>query len=65
MQIFVTDLKDNLQIINYESNIIPRKNEILYFSHHGQYIVKEIEYIISDDRTINTLIWIDIKVKKI
>lgn len=65
MQIFVTDLKDNLQIINYESSIIPRKNEILYFSHHGQYIVKEIEYIISDDRTINTLIWIDIKVKKI
>lgn len=65
MQIFVTDLKDNLQIINYESIIIPRKNEILYFSHHGQYIVKEIEYIISDDRTINTLIWIDIKVKKI
>ena len=65
MQIFVEDLKDNLRITNYESSIIPRKNEILYFPHHGQYIVKEIEYIISDDKEINTFMWIDIKVKKI
>lgn len=65
MQIFVEDLKDNLRITNYESSIIPKKNEILYFPHHGQYIVKEIEYIISDDKEINTFMWIDIKVKKI
>lgn len=65
MQIFVEDLKENLRIVNYESSIIPKKDEILYFPHHGQYIVKDIEYVISDDKEINTLMWIDIKVKKI
>ena len=55
MQIFVEDLKENLPIVNYESNIIPKKDEILYFPHHGQYIVKDIIYVISDDREINTL----------
>ena len=63
MQIFVEDLKENLRIV-YESSIIPKKNEILYFSHHGQYIVKDVKYVISDDRKINTLMWIDIKVEK-
>lgn len=65
MQIFVEDLKENLQMVKYESSIIPKKNEILHFPHHGQYIVKDIEYVISDDKEINTLMWIDIKVKKI
>ena len=50
----------------YTSDIIPRKNEILYFPHFGSFKVKNIIYRISDDnnKDENKLMWIDIYVNK-
>ena len=49
----------------YTSDIIPRKNEILYFPHFGSFKVKNIIYRISDDnnkKDENKLMSIDIYV---
>ena len=43
MQIFVEDLKENLQMVKYESSIIPKKNEIL------QMQLLEPKFIILDE----------------
>ena len=50
----------------YTSDIIPRKNEILYFPHFGNFKVEKIVYRISDDnnKDENKLMWIDIYVNK-
>lgn len=51
---------------HYTSDVIPRKNEILYFPHFGSFKVKNIIYRISDDnnKDENKLMWIDIYVNK-
>lgn len=49
------------RIIQYKSNIIPRKDEILFFPHFGSFIVKEVIHHISDDsEDKNKLMWINI-----
>jgi len=52
--------------LHYASDVIPRKNEILYFPHFGNFKVEKIVYRISDDnnKDENKLMWIDIYVNK-
>ena len=47
--------------IQYESNIMPRENEILNFPHFGTFKINRIVYRISDDDTKhNKVMWIDV-----
>ena len=46
--------------IQYESNIMPRKNEILNFPHFGTFKINRIIYRISDDTEHNKVMWIDV-----
>ena len=46
--------------IQYESNIMPRENEILYFPHFGTFKVNRVVYRISDDTRHNKVMWIDV-----
>ena len=48
------------------SDVVPRKNEILYFPHFGSFKVEKIVYRISDDnnKDENKLMWIDVYVNK-
>lgn len=50
----------------YTSDIIPRKNETLYFPHFGNFKVEKIVHRISDDnnKNENKLMWIDIYVNE-
>ena len=59
-------VRSEYRIFCYTSDIIPRKNEILYFPHFGNFKVEKIVYRISDDnnKDENKLIWIDIYVNK-
>lgn len=42
--------------ITYESNIMPRENEILNFPHFGTFKINRIVYRISDDSKHNKVI---------
>ena len=46
--------------ITYESNIMPRENEILNFPHFGTFKINRIVYRISDDAKHNKVMWIDV-----
>ena len=66
MKIFVEEI-DSEYFITYTSNIIPRKDEILYFIHYGAYKVIDVIYRISDDNINeedNKIMWIELKVEK-
>lgn len=71
MRIYVEELKDvdgdlrYTPLINYESNIIPRRGESLCFVHFGLFVVTDIIYRISDDSDDNKCMWIEIDVEKV
>ena len=68
MKIYVEEIDSEHPIITYTSNIIPRKDEILYFVHYGTYKVIDVIYRISDDNDYeedNKIMWIELKVEKI
>ena len=71
MKIYVEELKDvdgdlrYMPLINYESNIIPRSGESLFFVHFGLFVVTDIIYRISDDSDDNKCMWIEIRVEKV
>ena len=71
MRIYVEELKDvdgdlrYMPLINYKSNIIPRRGESLFFVHFGLFVVTDIIYRISDDSNDNKCMWIEIRVEKI
>lgn len=46
--------------IQYESNIMPRENEILNFPHFGTFKINRVVYRISDDSKHNEVMWIDV-----
>ena len=72
MKIYVEELKDAngdlryyMPLTNYESNIIPRRGESLFFVHFGLFVVTDIIYRISDDSDDNKCMWIEIRVEKV
>ena len=71
MKIYVEELKDvdgdlrYMPLTNYESNIIPRRGESLFFVHFGLFVITDIIYRISDDSDDNKCMWIEIRVEKV
>lgn len=62
MYIYVHSENKNFK---YYSDIIPKKDEILYFPHFGSYKIEKIIYNISDDTLYNKLMFIDIYTSKV
>ena len=67
MKIYVEEIDAEYSITTYTSNIIPRKDEILYLVHFGAYKVIDVIYRISDDNICeedNKIMWVELKVEK-
>lgn len=62
VEIAIIDL-DGHVFISYKSNVVPRKGEIVYFSHFGAFRVISVVHDISDDapnKDDNSLLFVSI-----